>query len=361
MMSEKQSYKPYIFVTIFLISLLLLLWTVYPFIYTIILSLMMVGVLHPAYQWLVKLSHGRVYGSSLLLCLLVFLGVFVPLVFLISTLSVEVADFYLYLRQSLTVGVVSQLMEQHAAWADKVQHLLQRFDVHLHYDFANFEEYVVVMGKTVGLIMYDQTRMLAGKVVDFTLHFVVMIVIVYYLLIDGTKLKEYILALLPMPRAQETLLLTKFNDMSIAIIIGNGTAAILQGIMGGIGLTMFGFRSPVLWGTVMAIFAFIPFIGISIVFVPITIYLFLSGQVARGIIFFIYFVLLSGIVEYIVKPKMVGDRVKMHVLLVFISIFGGIATYGILGILLGPLVAIAFLTLAEIYLSTMGRAFNQDE
>ncbi|NIA19910.1 MAG: hypothetical protein GWP07_05725, partial [Xanthomonadaceae bacterium] len=121
-MSEKRRYKPYIFVIIFLISLLLLLWTIYPFIYTIILSLMMVGVLHPAYQWLVKFSHGRVYGSSLLLCLLVFLGIFVPLVFLISTLSVEVADFYLYLRQSLTVGVVSRLMEQHAVWVDKVQH-----------------------------------------------------------------------------------------------------------------------------------------------------------------------------------------------------------------------------------------------
>lgn len=358
-MSEKRRYKPYIFVIIFLISLLLLLWTVYPFIYTIIMSLMLVGVLHPAYQWLVKFSHGRVHGSSLLLCVLIFLGIFVPLVFLISTLSVEMADFYVYLRQSLTVETVSRLMEQHAVWVDKVQHLLQRFDI--NYDFANFEKYVVVMGKTMGLIMYDQTSMLAGKVAHFSLHFVMMIVIIYYLLIDGTKLKEYILTLLPMPRAQETLLLTKFNDMSIAIIIGNGIAAILQGILGGIGLTMFEFRSPVLWGTVMAIFAFIPFIGISIVFVPITIYLLLSGQVARGIMFFIYFALLSGIVEYIAKPKMVGDRVEMHVLLVFISIFGGIATYGILGILLGPLVAIAFLTLAEIYLSTMGKAFNQSE
>jgi len=359
MMSEKRRYKPYIFVIIFLISLLLLLWTIYPFIYTIIMSLMLVGVLHPAYQWLVKFSHGRVHGSSLLICVLIFLGIFVPLVFLISTLSVEMADFYVYLRQSLTVEAVNRLMEQHAVWVDKVQHLLQRFD--MNYDFANFEEYVVVMGKTVGLIMYDQTRMLAGKVAHFSLHFVMMIVIIYYLLIDGAKLKEYILALLPMPRVQETLLLTKFNDMSIAIIIGNGIAAVLQGVLGGIGLTMFEFRSPVLWGTVMAIFAFIPFIGISIVFVPITIYLLVSGQVGRGIMFFIYFTLLSIIVEYILKPKMVGDRVKMHVLLVFISIFGGIATYGILGILLGPLVAITFLTLAEIYLSSMGRVFNQDE
>lgn len=320
---------------------------------------MLVGVLHPAYQWLVKLSHGRVYSSSFLLCLLIFLGIFVPLVFLISTLSVEMADFYLYLRQSLTVEAVSRLMDQHTVWVDKVQHLLQRIDV--NFNFANFEEYVVALGKTVGLIMYDQTRMLAGKVLHFSLQFVMMIVIIYYLLIDGTKLKEYILALLPMPRAQETLLLGKFNDMSVALIIGNGIAAVLQGVFGGIGLTMFEFRSPVLWGTVMAILAFIPFIGISIVFIPITVYLLISGQVAKGIMFFIYFSLLSGVVEYIMKPKIVGDRVKMHVLLVFISIFGGIATFGILGILLGPLVAIAFLTLAEIYLSSMERSINQSE
>ncbi len=358
-MVGNQQLKFSVFMTIFLISSLLLLWTIYPFIYTIIMSLMLVGVLYPAYRWLVKASCGRAYSSSLLLCLLIFLGIFVPLVFLISTLSVEMADFYLYLRQSLTVEAVNRLMEQHAVWVNRVQHLLQRFDINVN--FANLEEYVVALGKTVGLIMYDQTRMLAGKVVHFSLHFVMMIVIIFYLLIDGDKLKEYLLALVPLPRDQETLLLTKFNDMAIAIIIGNGIAAVLQGVLGGIGLTMFEFRSPVLWGTVMAIFAFIPFIGISIVFVPIAVYLMISGQVTKGIMFFVYFSLLSGIVEYLVKPKIVGDRVKMHVLLVFISIFGGIATFGILGILLGPLVAIAFLTLADIYLSTAGEAWKPSE
>ncbi|MBN2331751.1 MAG: AI-2E family transporter [Deltaproteobacteria bacterium] len=352
-MPEHQGQKPYVFSIIFLFSMLLLLWTIYPFLYTIIFSLMLVGVSYPGYLWLMKVTSGRMHISSLMICLGIFLGIFLPLVFLITTLSVEVADFYAYLRQSLTVESISSLMDHNSVWVERLKSVLDRLDI--SYNLSDVEEHVVQLGKTLGLVMYEQTRNLAGKVMHVTLHFVIMIVIIYYLLIDGLRLKEYVLTLLPLPRDQENLLLSKFNDMAIAIVIGNGVAAILQGILGGFGLTMFEMRSPVLWGTVMGIFAFIPFIGISVVFIPITIYLLISGQVTKGLLFFSYFAVLSGVVEYLFKPKLVGNRVKMHVLLVFVSIFGGIATFGILGILFGPLVAIAFLTLAEMYLAAMGK------
>ncbi len=350
-MMKKLEWQPYIFVVIFLLSFFLLLWTVYPFLYTIILAFMLVGVITPFYRWLNNVTHGHSHLSSLMICLLIFLGIFVPLVFLITTLSVEVADFYFNLRQSLNLSVVSDFVNSHSVLVDRLKKILDHLDI--SYSLADMEEHVVTLGKALGFFMYEQSRMLAGKVMHFTLHFIIMLVITFYLLIDGGKLKEYVLQLLPLPREQENLLLRKFNDMSVAIVVGNGIAAILQGIFGGIGLTMFEMQSPVLWGTVMAIFAFIPFIGISIVFVPIAIYLFIVGQTAKATVFLVYFTLLAGIVEYLIKPKLVGDRVKMHVLLVFISIFGGIATFGVLGILFGPLVAIAFLTLADIYLATL--------
>jgi len=71
--------------------------------------------------------------------------------------------------------------------------------------------------------------------------------------------------------------------------------------------------------------------------------------------FLISFGILSLIVEYLVKPKLVGDRVKIHILLIFISIFGGLATFGLLGIIFGPLVTIAFLSLVEIYHQSYGK------
>jgi predicted PurR-regulated permease PerM len=84
--------------------------------------------------------------------------------------------------------------------------------------------------------------------------------------------------------------------------------------------------------------------------IPTAIFLAVSGRMNEGIFLFTFYVVLSGSIEYVVKPKMVGTQVKMHTLLVFLSIIGGLSVYGILGIIYGPLIITAFLTLSDIYL-----------
>jgi predicted PurR-regulated permease PerM len=90
-------------------------------------------------------------------------------------------------------------------------------------------------------------------------------------------------------------------------------------------------------------------VGIAVVFVPAAVYLFLKGRIAAGIFFILFYLVVSSIVEYVVKPKLVGNKVRMHTLLVFLSILGGLKVFGILGIIYGPLVITAFLTLTDIY------------
>ena len=99
----------------------------------------------------------------------------------------------------------------------------------------------------------------------------------------------------------------------------------------------------------MGILAFLPIIGIGAVLVPASIYLFLTGNTGASIFLIVFYVVLSGGIEYFFKPKLVGHRVKMHTLLVFFSIIGGLKLFGILGIIYGPLVVTAFLTLTDIY------------
>ena len=140
--------------------------------------------------------------------------------------------------------------------------------------------------------------------------------------------------------------------MAGAILIGNGLGGLIQGTLGGLVFMMFGLKSPFLWGVIMALLAFLPIIGIGVVFIPATVYLFLTGRVAAGIFFIIFYLILSGTIEYVFKPKLVGERVKMHTLLVFFSIIGGLKLFGILGIIYGPLVVTAFLTLTDIYHSS---------
>ena len=137
--------------------------------------------------------------------------------------------------------------------------------------------------------------------------------------------------------------------MAGAILIGNGLGGLIQGTLGGIVFSLFGLKSPFLWGVIMGLLAFLPIIGIGIVFIPAAIYLVLKGRIAAGIFFVIFYLILSGSVEYLLKPKLVGQRVKMHTLIVFLSIIGGLKLFGILGIIYGPLVVTAFLTLTDIY------------
>jgi len=99
----------------------------------------------------------------------------------------------------------------------------------------------------------------------------------------------------------------------------------------------------------MGLLAFLPIIGIGVVFIPAAAFLIVKGRIAAGIFFIVFYVFLSGGVEYLLKPKLVGKRVKMHTLLVFLSIIGGLKFFGILGIVYGPLITTAFLTLTDIY------------
>jgi predicted PurR-regulated permease PerM len=109
----------------------------------------------------------------------------------------------------------------------------------------------------------------------------------------------------------------------------------------------------------MAVLAFLPIFGIGLVMIPAALIMVLNGKPGVGIFLFLFYMLLSFSVEYILKPKMVGDQVQIHTLLVFLSLMGGLAVYGVLGIIYGPLIITAFLTLSELYLERYDISFTK--
>jgi predicted PurR-regulated permease PerM len=218
--------------------------------------------------------------------------------------------------------------------------------------------YISEIARFVGLFLYNQARSIASNMLAFFINFFIMLLVIYYLLVDGRRLVSFIVDLSPLPNNQDEILLKKFEDMAGAILIGNGAGGLIQGLAGGVVFSIFGLPSPFLWGVIMGLLAFLPIIGIGMVFIPAAIYLFLKGRIAASIFFVVFYVVLSGGVEYLFKPKLVGQRVKMHTLLVFLAIIGGLKLFGILGIIYGPLVITAFLTLTDIYRSSYQTMVN---
>ncbi len=335
------------FLAVFTISCILLGWLLWPFLSVIVLGAVITGVFSPVYKFLNTKLNSTL--SSLLTCILIFFVLFIPILFFVGILANEAYDLYVTARDAVQSMQIRDLMEQ-SQLIDKANEVLANFNLEI--TAAQITNFLSEIGRVVGLFLYQQLSSITANVLSFIINFFFMLLIIFYLLIDSKRLASFIVSISPLPDDQDQKLLRKFKDMSGAILIGNGLGGLIQGIIGGVVFWIFGMKSPFLWGVVMGLLAFLPIVGIGAVFIPAAIYLFLAGRIGAGIFFIVFYLLLSGGIEYFFKPKLVGQRVQMHTLLVFLSIIGGLKLFGILGIIYGPLVVTAFLTLADIYESS---------
>ena len=334
------------FIGLFLVSLFLLGWLFQPFISIIVIGGVVAGVFNPVYK---KINvDGKINSpiASFLTCILIFLVLFVPIAFFIGILSKEAYGLYLAAKNAVFSTEVQNLLEGNI-WVERINVYLARFNFELNGE--EFNNIITQLAKTVGLFLYGQARSIAQNMFIFVINFVLMLLVIYFLLIDGDRLVKFIMDLSPLPEKENQAISNKFKDMAGAILIGNGICGFIQGVLGGLVFMFLGFNSPFLWGVIMGLLAFLPIVGIGIVLVPAAIFLLLKLKIASGIFLLVFYLVLSLGIEYLFKPKLVGHRVQMHTLLVFFSIIGGMKLFGILGIIYGPLVVTGFLTLTEIY------------
>jgi predicted PurR-regulated permease PerM len=335
------------FLAVFIASCFMLGWLLWPFLSVIILAIVITGVFNPVYRFFNRKLNPIV--SSLLTCILIFFVLIVPTTFFVGILANEAYDLYLTARVAVQSMEIKNLIERSELIA-KANQILDRFNIEI--TGQQITKVVSEIGRVVGLFLYEQLSSITANVLKLIVNFFFMLLIIFYLLIDSKRLASFIVSLSPLPDDQDQKLIRKFKDMAGAILIGNGLGGLIQGTLGGFVFWFFGLKSPVLWGVVMGLLAFLPIVGIGAVFIPAAIFLFLQGRIAAGIFFLIFYLTLSGSIEYFFKPKLVGKRVQMHTLLVFLSIIGGLKLFGILGIIYGPLVVTAFLTLTDIYESS---------
>jgi len=335
------------FLIIFLITIFFMGKLLWPFLSTLVLAFVLTGIFYPVYSFFA--TKMRPVLASVITCAIIFLVVFVPLVFLIGALSREAYGLYL-MGTSPTVSQDLKQFLQNSHIIERIESFLANYDIKLGAEHLN--KAVSELGSYVGLFLYQQVSAIASNILKALVNFAFMLLVIFFLLIDGKKLITFLIQLSPLPEDQDRKLMGKFHEMASVTLLVNGLSGLVQGTLGGVIFAIFGLGSPFLWGSIMAILAFFPIVGIAIVFIPASAYLFLKGRIAAGIFFIVFYLVLSSIIEYVIKPKLVGNRVKIHTLLVFLSVLGGLKVFGILGIIYGPLVITAFLTLTDIYRSS---------
>ncbi|MGE4561078.1 MAG: AI-2E family transporter [Desulfobulbus sp.] len=332
------------FLLIFSLACLMLGVVLWPFWTQLFLAFLLATVFHPAY--LKMTARIRPWMAASLTCLLITLCVFLPLLFSIGALSAEIPGVIQLARKNDVLVLLQQTLENNAH-VHRVTDFLAGYGI--HFDIDRLPEMITKFSTTVGLFLYNQVSGLAADIISFIFQFCIVITGVFFLLIEFDRLTAFLLRLSPLPEAQNRFLIERFSSISGAILVGNTLSGLIQGVCGGVYFAVMGYISPVLWGAVMAVVAFMPIVGIGLVFLPTAVILYLKGYGWQAMFTVIFYLLLSFSIDYLFKPKFVGVQAQLPPLLVLLSIIGGISMCGLMGIIYGPLALTAFLTLADMY------------
>jgi predicted PurR-regulated permease PerM len=190
-----------------------------------------------------------------------------------------------------------------------------------------------------------------GDIAGATASFAFMALAIFFFLKDGPHLLEKARSYMPFSQEQKERLTRQMQDIIISTIYGGVAVGVAQGMIGFIGFVVVGFESPVLWGLCITIASFIPLIGSFIVWGPAVIYLFFTAQIKAGIILALIGALGISTVDNVLRPIIVKGRVQLPFLLIFFSILGGIEVFGVIGLVMGPLVFALFVSVLDIFKS----------
>lgn len=335
---DREGVAPASFVILLLIAGAGVLYVLAPFVHDVILAFVVAGLFGPLYRRLLLRVPNR-WVCSALVTLIALVLVAAPVIWLGLALFEELTNAYARMKPGFDDGST-----QH-----DIRALLAQIGVHL--SDVEVVTYIDSYAARVSDFALTRASWLVNNLLAGALHFCVIVALVFYTLVEGSRLKDFLFRLSPLPDEQDELIVVKFTTVARGVLVGNGVGSALQGVLGGFAMALAGLPSPVFWGFVMAIAAFLPLFGVSVVVVPAGIYLMLQDRIADGVTFITVCLSVAFVLENILKTKLMGAGVHVHEVPLFLGILGGLAVFGVLGLLYGPLIIAMFLTLTELYMT----------
>lgn len=346
-MAKENTKLKYAFFFMFVILLYLSFLVLKPFLFTILSAAALAYVFYPLYDKIQKKTKMRRI-SSLIVTLLILLLITFPFVFVANTLTREAYSSYIVIKQRFNQGNLLNLDCDEPS-------LLCNFSYYLSQNSKLTEYLTTIVNKASSYIIASASNFVFSLPSRF-LEFFVLIFILYYLFIDGKYLMDKMWSLLSIKSSHKTDIAKRIGSVTYGVIYGSILTAIIQGLLAGIAYFVIGVNSPVLWAIMTALVALLPFLGSSIIWFPMSLYLFINGilgsdtlLIGKGIGLFLFGFLIISTVDNLIRPKLIGDKAKVHPAIVLLGVFGGLAIFGFMGILLGPLILAILTTSIEIY------------
>jgi predicted PurR-regulated permease PerM len=318
-----------------------------PSIHALIWAAVLATVCYPLYTALARKLGGRRRLSSVLACVLISLLIVVPAIILVIVLAKQSVDASYSVQQLLHSPDFDQkLQATHLRFNEQVSRM---FGGAVDVSGIDVRAVLMEMLRRMSEFLLSASRGLATGFAGFVINFFIMVAALYFFFVDGRRLAAELQKLIPLPARHGHAILRQFKEVSEATLLGTLLTGVSQGAVGWLIFVGLGLPSPFFWGSIMAIAAFIPLVGAGLIWIPAAAYFFLTGQAVKGIILVVLGIGVIGSIDNLVKVFVLKDRMRLHTLLLFLSILGGIKVFGLIGLILGPLIAALFVTFLSIY------------
>ena len=193
----------------------------------------------------------------------------------------------------------------------------------------------------------NSTIGVVGGAVSIVVQMLLVVFTMFYLFRDGDAIRRAAFDMLPLERSQTRDVVARTKEVVGATVYGVIVIVLIQGSLGAFIFWALGLPSPLLWGVVMFFLSMIPMAGAFLVWAPAALFLAFTGTWTRAIILVVWGVLVVGSIDNVLSPRLVGHRTRLHELLVFFSVLGGLEAFGVLGVVLGPVIVAVTLAIIE--------------
>ncbi len=327
----------YFFLGLLTVFALLSFFVFLPFLTTLILAATVAVITHPYYERILKRCGGRKSLASFLTIIVLVVLILIPITLIATTVFTEASGAYSHLSTSgnstsIAINNLQQGLDQ------KLSRISPGFTINISDYISRGSVWVLA---NVGLF-FSSTLAIGFKLF-------LGIFALFYFLKDGKLLIESIHHFSPLPREHNNVLFDKLWIAIRSIIGGSLIVGLIQGVVAGVGYWVFGVPNPALWGTITGLASLVPGLGTSLISIPAVIFLFSTGSTAQAVGLLIWWIFGVSLIDNFLVPRILGRGLNIHPLIILFAIIGGLAFFGPVGFLLGPL-TIAFLyALVDLY------------
>lgn len=312
-----------------------------PFLPALTWALALAVLFAPAHRW-IEARMKRASLAAMVSVLVIALIVVVPATLVAGRLIAEAANGAEVIRAKVAAGEWLRVIEAHPRIAPVGAWIEQHVD--LPGLFQSVAGWLTNLGAS---FVRGSVVQLIGVLLTFYLLF--------YFLRDRRAVLDALRELSPLSGDEMGCLLTRVNDTILATIYGTLTVAVVQGTLGGLMFWWLGLPTPLLWGVVMGLLAVVPVLGAFVIWIPAAIFLALEGSWGKTLLLAVWGTVVVGGIDNLLYPLLVGNRLKMHTVLAFISVVGGLMVLGPAGLILGPLAITITTLLLEIWRTRVAR------